>query len=80
LGYTSSDPGCFLDQAEVQLEMYISILKRKNRPADDVEALLAVMRKVAEEKRNSDFSPSEEINRDMTLDNIRIISQKYTSD
>ena len=70
----------FLEQIEIQLEMYISILKQKNKPTDDVEALLVIIKEVAEEKKVSGFSTSEEINGDMTLDNIRIITQKYTSD
>ena len=68
----------FLDQIEIQLEMYISILNRKNRPADDVEALLVIIKEVAEEKKASGFSTSGEVNGDATLNNIQIISQKYT--
>jgi len=68
----------FLEQIEIQLEMYISILKRKNKPMDDVEALLVIIKEVAEEKKVSGFSTSEEINGDTTLNNIQIISQKYT--
>ena len=70
----------FFDQIEIQLKMYISILKRKDRPTDDLEVLLAIIKEEAEKKRSAGFSTSEEINGDMTLDNIRIIGQKYSHD
>ena len=70
----------FFQQIEIQLKMYISILKGKDRSTDDLEALLTIIREEAQKKRNAGFATSEEINGDMTLDNIRIISQRYAHD
>lgn len=63
----------FLNQIETQLKIYISILKREDKPTDDIEMLLGVIKEVVEEKKEIDFS--EEINNDGVLYNIRAICE-----
>ncbi len=68
----------FFEQVRIQLEMYRSIIAEKGGSAKDVESLLNIIKEAEEERKELGFSSSEAIEGDTTLDNIRIIGQKYT--
>lgn len=70
----------FFEEIKIQLEMYGNILEREGKESAETKKLLGIINEVAEEKRNSGFSSVEEIDGDRTLDNIRIISKKYSRD
>ncbi|MGB3988864.1 MAG: hypothetical protein WBK67_04200 [Minisyncoccales bacterium] len=67
----------FFEQAEVQLQMYKSILSEKGKDTSEVEDLLSIVSEVSRMKEDDGFSSGEEILGDKTLDNIKIISRKY---
>ncbi len=70
----------FFEEIKIQLKMYETILKREGKESTETEKLLEIINEVAEEKRSYGFSSVEEIDGDKTLDNIKIISKKYSLD
>ncbi len=70
----------FFDQINTQLEMYKYLLEKENKSSKEVDKLLEIISEASKEKEKAGFSSPEEINGDKTLDNIKLISKKYTCD